>query len=259
MTQLLHPAAQQGFSAAAELYQQVRPSYPQEMHTWLTEQLHLNTTSHVIDLASGTGKFLPYLLPHSGRLIAIEPVTEMLAQLKLTYPQVETLQAFSDHMPLPACSIDAVLCAQAFHWFANMDSLKEIDRVLKPHGHLGLVWNQRDTQVDWVNALAERLAPLEGDTPRYHSGLWQKVFDQQNLFQLKSLHQFNQVQTGTVEQVVSKRLLSTSFIAAMPLEQQQDLKQQFEQIVLQYTGKQAQDEISFPYITYAYHFQKTAE
>jgi hypothetical protein len=29
--------------------------------------------------------------------------------------------------------------------------------------------------------------------------------------------------------------------------------------VLQYTGKQPQDEISFPYITYAYHFQKIAE
>ena len=83
MTQLLHPAAQHGFSAAAELYQQVRPSYPQEIHAWLTEQLHLNTDSHVIDLASGTGKFLPYLIPHSGQLTAIEPVTEMLAQLKL--------------------------------------------------------------------------------------------------------------------------------------------------------------------------------
>lgn len=183
----------------------------------------------------------------------------MLAQLKLAYPQVETLQAFSDHIPLPSQSIDAVLSAQAFHWFANMDSLKEIHRVLKPQGHLGLVWNQRDTQVDWVNALAERLAPLEGDTPRYHSGIWQKVFEHQHLFQLKSLHQFAQQQTGTVEQVVSKRLLSTSFIAAMPLEQQQDLKHQFEQIVQQYTGKQPQDEISFPYITYAYHFQKIAE
>ena len=259
MTQLLHPAAQHGFSAAAELYQQVRPSYPQEIHAWLTEQLHLNANSRVIDLASGTGKFLPYLIPHSGQLTAIEPVTEMLAQLKLAYPLVETLQAFSDHMPLPSQSIDAVLSAQAFHWFANLDSLKEIHRVLKPQGHLGLVWNQRDTQVDWVNALAERLAPLEEDTPRYHSGLWKKVFEHQHVFQLKSLHQFAQQQTGTVEQVVSKRLLSTSFIAAMPLEQQQDLKHQFEQIVLQYTGKQPQDEISFPYITYAYHFQKIAE
>ena len=56
--------------------------------------------------------------------------------------------------------------------------------------------------------------------------------------------------------MVSNRLLSTSFIAAMPTEQQQALKLQFEQIVQDYTGKSAQDEIEFPYVTYAYHFKK---
>ena len=34
MTQSLHPAAQKGFSLGAELYQQVRPSYPHEIATF---------------------------------------------------------------------------------------------------------------------------------------------------------------------------------------------------------------------------------
>ena len=63
--------------------------------------------------------------------------------------------------------------------------------------------------------------------------------------------------SGTVEQVVSKRLLSTSFIAAMPTEQQQQLKTQFEQLVLEYTNKYAQDEIEFPYCTHLYVYQKS--
>ena len=67
---------------------------------------------------------------------------------------------------------------------------------------------------------------------------------------------FNQLHTGLVEQVVSQRLLSTSFIAAMPSASQVQMKQQFEKLVYDYTGKQAQDEISFPYRTYAYHYQK---
>jgi len=33
---------------------------------------------------------------------------------------------------------------QAFHWFSNKDSLKEIHRVLKPAGVLGMVWNAED-------------------------------------------------------------------------------------------------------------------
>ncbi|UXI51178.1 hypothetical protein N5980_13855 [Acinetobacter variabilis] len=65
-----------------------------------------------------------------------------------------------------------------------------------------------------------------------------------------------QLQYGPVEQVVSKRLLSTSFIAALQKEQQQQLKQQFEQIIKNYTDKGAEDMINFPYITYVYVFKK---
>ena len=56
--------------------------------------------------------------------------------------------------------------------------------------------------------------------------------------------------------MVSNRLLSTSFIAAMSQEKQLEMKQNFEKIVFDFTGKTAQDEIEFPYITYAYHFHK---
>ena len=129
-------------------------------------------------------------------------------------------------------------------------------RVLKPSGHLGLIWNQRDTQVDWVKALDDLIQPLEGDTPRYHTQQWQNVFQQQSLFQLENVQTFPQQHIGTVEQVVSKRLLSTSFIAALPKAQQQQLKIQFEQLVFAYTQKQPQDEIAFPYITIAYDFKK---
>jgi SAM-dependent methyltransferase len=42
-----------------------------------------------------------------------------------------------------------VVCAQAFHWFANAAALTEIHRVLRPGGMLGLVCNVRDEDVDW--------------------------------------------------------------------------------------------------------------
>ena len=60
MTQSLHPAAQKGCSSAAELYQQVRPNYPVEIVSWLQDRLQIHENSTVIDLGSGTGKFLPY-------------------------------------------------------------------------------------------------------------------------------------------------------------------------------------------------------
>ncbi|MEG0488327.1 MAG: class I SAM-dependent methyltransferase [Acinetobacter sp.] len=256
MTHSLHPAAQKGFSSAAELYQQVRPDYPQDVVKWLKEDLELDPHSSVVDLGAGTGKFLPYLKQVTPHIIAVEPITEMLEQLKIVHPDVQTLQAKSDKIPLNSASIDAVLCAQSFHWFANIETLNEIHQILKPNGHLGLIWNQRDEQTDWVKALTNVLLPIEGDTPRYHSGQWKQVFENQLLFQLESTQVFSQLQTGTVESVVSKRFLSVSFIASMPEIEQHKLKQQFEQIVFEYTGKRPQDEIDFPYKTYVYNFKK---
>ncbi|MDM1780745.1 class I SAM-dependent methyltransferase [Acinetobacter indicus] len=257
MTQSLHPAAQQGFSAAAELYQQVRPDYPADLSHWLAATLSLPEDAHLLDLGSGTGKFIPSLRPLGSRITAIDPVPEMLNQLQQAHPDIHTLEGLSHQLPLPDHSVNAVFCAQSFHWFAHLDTLKDIYRVLKPQGYLVLVWNQHDIEIDWVKALADYIAPLEGKTPRFHHGQWQEVFKQQNLFQPYAETHMQHVQHGPVEQVVSKRLLSTSFIAAMPETQRQQLKQKFEQMIEQYTTKQAHDLIDFPYRTYVYVFQRS--
>ncbi|MBK0064752.1 MULTISPECIES: class I SAM-dependent methyltransferase [unclassified Acinetobacter] len=252
----IHHAAQQGFTQAAELYQQVRPDYPQDIVNWLKQELRLDQSSRVVDLGAGTGKFIPYLKQITSDIIAVEPVQAMREQFSKVHPDVKTLAAYSSEIPLAPQSVDAVICAQSFHWFSNIETLNEIHQILKKEGHLGLVWNQRDIEINWVKALANILEPLEQDTPRYHSGDWKKVFEHQFLFRLESVNVFSQTQKGSVEQVVSKRLLSTSFVAALPEDQQYELKQQFEQVVFELTGKQPQDEIEFPYITYAYHFKK---
>ncbi|NHB58035.1 class I SAM-dependent methyltransferase [Acinetobacter sp. 194] len=256
MTHSLHPTAEQGFSSAAALYQRVRPNYPADIVHWLREDLKITPQSYVVDLGAGTGKFLDYLTQTTAHVIAVEPIAEMLEQLKIVHPDVQTQQASSEDIELNSNSVDAIVCAQSFHWFANLKSLTEIHRILKTQGRLGLVWNQRDETVDWVKALADLLAKYEADTPRFHSYQWQNVFKQQNLFEFQAEKVFVQYQTGTVEDVVSNRLLSTSFIAAMPPEQQQHMKLQFEQIVYQYTGKTAQDTIDFPYVTHAYLYVK---
>jgi len=256
MTQSLHPAAEKGFGVGASLYQNVRPDYPQAITAWLKDTLGLQAHDLLLDLGAGTGKFLPYLQAISEQIYAADPVEAMLTQLRLHHPDVHTLQAMSDQLPIANDTVRAIFCAQSFHWFATLDTLAELNRVLQSHGHLVLIWNQRDVSVDWVKALADEIFPLEGDTPRYHSGEWQKVFSQQNYFQQQDQTTFRQLHHGTVEQVVSKRLLSTSFIAALPEPAQQRLKQRFEHIVYDYTGKQAQDEIDFPYTTYVYVFKK---
>ena len=252
----LHPAAQNGFSQTAELYQNSRPSYPDEIVTWLSDHLNLNATSEVVDLGAGTGKFIPYLQQVTPNIQAIEPISEMLEQLKILYPNVHCIQTQSDNLKLAAESIDSVLCAQSFHWFADHASLKEIHHVLKTHGSLGLIWNQRDRTVPWVDAIANFLIPLEGDTPRYHHGTWQKILAESNLFKFESESTYSFNHTGTVEQVVIQRILSTSFVAASSLEKKEYIRHEILKIIHQHLNKDLHDSISFPYVTHAYHYKK---
>ena len=88
------------------------------------------------------------------------------------------LQGFGSahRMNLPDGSSDAVLCAQAFHWFADDQTMAEIHRVLKSEGRLGLVWNVRDESVDWVASITDIVQPYEGNLPRYQKGEWRRPY-----------------------------------------------------------------------------------
>ena len=255
MTQSIHPAAAEGFSQAADLYQNVRPSYPTELAAYLKTVFANQPKPITVDLGAGTGKFLPTLLPISQRVIAIDPIFEMLAQLKQQFPDVETQLGTSDALSLPDQSIDAIFCAQSFHWFSHSATLDEFARVLKPNGQVFLIWNQRDIRVDWVKALADFIADFEADTPRYHSGQWQNVWHGRTDFNCIDQPIFDFQHTGSVRDVVCRRLLSTSFIAAMPKQQQQQLHDQFAEIMLNMTGKTLDDPIGFPYRCHVYRYQ----
>jgi ubiquinone/menaquinone biosynthesis C-methylase UbiE len=256
MTQSIHPAAAHGFSQGAALYQQVRPDYPATLVPWLKQQLPDRPELKLLDLGTGTGKFLPTLLQLSSDILAVDPVAEMLQQLTTQFPNIQSVQGSSTQLPCANQQIDAIFCAQSFHWFAQDESLKELHRVLKPQGDLFLIWNQRDIRVNWVNALAESLLAYEGNTPRYHSGQWQQVMNASPLFENVATHQITYLHEGRVEDVVSRRLLSTSFIASMPAQQQQQLKHTFEEIVQRHTGLTAQNHIAFPYVTHVYHYRR---
>ena len=169
-------AAAEGYQANADRYVKGRPDYPPEIAAWLRDVIGLHAGMTVIDLGAGTGKFTPRLLETGAQVIAVEPVPQMLEKLSAALPQVKTLAGTADAIPLPDESVDAVVCAQSFHWFATPQALAEIQRILKPGGKLGLVWNMRDARVGWVRKLNQIVDSHEGDAPRFYTGEWRKLF-----------------------------------------------------------------------------------
>jgi ubiquinone/menaquinone biosynthesis C-methylase UbiE len=147
------PATQlsaRSFGAAASVYHQARPGYPAEAIAWL-----IGDATRVLDLGAGTGKLTEALVALDREVIAVDPVEEMLEELEVAVPEVPRLLGTAEEIPIEDDAVDAVVAGQAWHWFQPQRAIPEIARVLKPGGVLGLVWNSRDTRVDWLREAGE--------------------------------------------------------------------------------------------------------
>jgi ubiquinone/menaquinone biosynthesis C-methylase UbiE len=251
----IHRAAAEGFTAGVANYVAGRPEYPEEIEKWLIHDLALSSGKTVVDLGAGTGKFSPRLLAAGAKVIAVEPLSSMSDELSRRYPKVEVKNGFAENLPLEIASVDAIVCAQSFHWFATREALREIRRVLKPAGSLGLIWNVRDDRVNWVAALAGIMEPYEGDTPRFHSHEWRRLFPAEGFGPLKET-EFSNQHIGSPEQVIIERVLSVSFIAALASNEQDHVKTRLRQLIATSPELAGKAQVCFPYRTYAFSCNK---
>jgi SAM-dependent methyltransferase len=180
------PGPALSFGGVAEAYDRARPSYPVEAARWLTGEGKLT----VLELGAGTGKLTEVLVESGHRVIATDPLPEMLTRLRARVVPFAVGVSGAEAIPAPSRSIDVVVCAQSFHWFDHERALPEIARVLRPGGALAMVWNQRDDSVPWVRRLGAligtegqdhdlvapvRESPLFGDVEDTEFRIWQRL------------------------------------------------------------------------------------
>ena len=146
------------FGEEAAAYERGRPSYPPEAIDWLLP----TGARDVLDLGAGTGKLTIRLVERGLAVVAVDPIPEMLEVLSGSLPDTPALLGTAEEIPLPDNSVDSVLVAQAWHWFDPERAVKEVARVLRPGGRLGLVWNTRDERLGWVKDLG-RIVGHEDD------------------------------------------------------------------------------------------------
>jgi ubiquinone/menaquinone biosynthesis C-methylase UbiE len=140
------------FGRVADDYERGRPTYPSEAVRWL-----IGDAQRVIDLGAGTGKLTSALIGLVPEIVAVEPQLSMVNQLKRALAGAHAVCGSAERIPIRSRWADAVVVAQAFHWFDQERAVPEIARVLKPPARLGLIWNVRDESIDWIAELS-RLA-----------------------------------------------------------------------------------------------------
>ncbi|HEY0168367.1 MAG TPA: class I SAM-dependent methyltransferase [Jatrophihabitans sp.] len=145
------------FGSEAARYDQVRPSYPAAAIELLLAGLRAGPgegrVPRVLDLGAGTGKLTAVLLDARAEVVAVEPDRQMLAVLAARLPQANALAGSAEGIPLRDGSVDAIMVGQAFHWFQRPEADRELARVLRPGGVVGLLWNVPDHSVEWVSKL----------------------------------------------------------------------------------------------------------
>lgn len=253
----VHRAAAKGFADGADIYAASRPAYPAEALDWLRDGMAIGPDSRVVEVGAGTGLFTRLLLATGAAVVATDPVPEMLAHLASTLSGAGTAVATADALPVADGSVDAVICATAFHWFATPPVLAEFRRVLRPGGMLGLIWNVRDIDIPWVRRLSEITDRYQDDAPRQKSQAWRDVFPAPGFSPLReTVMRYDHL--GSPEDVIIGRIVSTSFIAALPTDRRAALVGEVRATIAATPELVGRDTVAFPYLTKAYACSRTS-
>jgi SAM-dependent methyltransferase len=218
----IHVTAAEGFANVRDTYEKGRPGYSPDAVAFLCQRLGVIGPSRVVDVGAGTGKFTRALVAAGVTPIAVEPVAEMRETFVAHTPGVEIVDGTAEAIPLPDNSADAIVVAQAFHWFNGHAALREARRVLKPLGGLGLVWNGVDRSVPWVDAIWREVDARRDDTPSAWSNEWKNAFSPDAGFSPLLDATFRHDQRTDRDGLVA-RITSISFVARGPQTQRDEL------------------------------------
>lgn len=134
--------------------------------TQMAERLELAPESVILDVGTGTGIFLPYLLNNigeNGKIVALDLAEEMLAKARAKYPgeNIEFLHADIMEIPIYEEMFESVVCYSSFpHFRDKHKALTKIWQVMKPGGR---VYICHTSSRDHINGIHSTLPGMEND------------------------------------------------------------------------------------------------
>ena len=247
----------QRFTARAKLYSKARPNYPQPALDYIMVHCHLDKDSAVADLGAGTGISARAMATQGCTVTAVEPNESMLNEALAHTEQrnaITYIKATAENSTLPDAAYDAVISAQAFHWFNPDLALAEFQRILKPGGWVVLIWNERDEKdtftLEYGNLLRTLPDTASVEVPRGTAG--QALLDS-DLFQEKSKCDFQNAQVLNLDLFLG-RAFSASYAPDPDSPEALVFEDKLREVFNRFASKDA--EVTMRYVCSVYSAQK---
>jgi SAM-dependent methyltransferase len=125
------------FSGHAQRYAEARPTYPDELFSYLKEVSNDHKTAW--DCATGNGQAAAALAPFFEKVLATDASNEQIQQARQCV-NIDYQVMAAENPSIEDSSIDLITVAQAIHWFDIDKFFAAAERVLKPGGILA-VWS----------------------------------------------------------------------------------------------------------------------
>ena len=126
------------FDSAADLYDEARPSYPEELFDDLVELGELEPDDRLLEIGCATGKATRPLLERGFSVVCVELGAQLAerARRSLTGLPVEIRVAPFEQWEDEAGAFDLVYAATAWHWLDPAIRYLKAHRLLRAGGHL---------------------------------------------------------------------------------------------------------------------------
>ncbi|HEX5404367.1 MAG TPA: methyltransferase domain-containing protein [Pseudonocardiaceae bacterium] len=127
------------FNEVPELYDRVRPGYPDELFADLVGVI--GPSASVLEVGCGTGQATRSLAAHGCSVTAVEPGVDMAALARQRLPSVPIETSTFEDWDDRARRFDALVAASSWHWVDPSIGWRRAHDVLRPGGRLALLSN----------------------------------------------------------------------------------------------------------------------
>jgi SAM-dependent methyltransferase len=139
-----HELRKRSFDAAARLYNEFRPGYPEPLFDDLVQLSGIPEHGRILEIGPGTGQATLPLARRGFSIVGLELGAGMARVCRRNARELANVEirntAFEDWEVEPE-GFDLVLAATAFHWIPYKVAYPRCARALRPHGSLALLWN----------------------------------------------------------------------------------------------------------------------